>query len=120
MEQLKDRIRYVRNLRKLSQKQVADKVQTSQSTINDLESGRIKKSTYLVRIADALDVDMRWLIEGVGSPAAEGISIVNQGSPLPMYLWPDLYNILVDRDDSVGMVDLVYKCPVQHSPSPIV
>ncbi|MTI12394.1 helix-turn-helix domain-containing protein [Sansalvadorimonas verongulae] len=115
MEQLKDRLKYARTLRGLSQKQLAKTIPTSQSTVHDLESGRIKTSSYLVRLADVLDVDVRWLIDGLGSPAAEGVKILNQGSPLPMYDWKGLADYTTSRTEHLGAIDVAYKCPVPHS-----
>ena len=115
MDELKDRLKYARILRGLSQQQLGKKVPTSQSTINDLESGRIKTSKYLMGIADCLEVDMRWLTEGVGTLSGEGIKIVNQGAPLPMYDWDDLPHLLIEKGTSRDVIDLSHRCPVTHS-----
>lgn len=53
----KDRIKQAREIKKLTQKQLAEKVGVSEVTISRWESGeRIPKATYLSNLSNVLDV----------------------------------------------------------------
>jgi len=64
MDTLGTRLKTSRKRMKLSQQELAEKVGTSQSCINDLEHGRHQSSRFLSAIADALQVDYYWLERG--------------------------------------------------------
>lgn len=63
---LSDRLKAARKHAKLSQKQAADVAAVDQATISNLERGKHQGSKRLLKIADALGVSHRWLIEGEG------------------------------------------------------
>jgi transcriptional regulator with XRE-family HTH domain len=62
------RIRAARQQKRLTQQQLADKLGVSRVSVTQWEIGTTKPSTdNLYRIADALDVDMSWLLTGDGA-----------------------------------------------------
>jgi transcriptional regulator with XRE-family HTH domain len=56
-----ERLKYARQLRQLTQKQLARRAGISQQAVHDLESGRHKTSRQMVQIANALRVRPEWL-----------------------------------------------------------
>ena len=115
MEGLGTRIRETRLQRKMSQKELAASIPTSQSTINDLEKGKNKSTKYLLTIADILNVDAHWLERGTGSAGHDEITIVHQGAPLPIYTWSALTTYMNDPEQKPAMMDMFHRCPVDHS-----
>ncbi|MFL9918823.1 XRE family transcriptional regulator [Paraburkholderia fungorum] len=59
---LADRLREARTTAGMSQTELAERSGVSQSTIANIESGRNEGSKYIVKIADALNLNPRWLI----------------------------------------------------------
>ena len=62
--QLGQRLKESRKRARLTQSAVADAVGISQSTYQELESGKSKKSAHLTEIAVVLGVDPTWLATG--------------------------------------------------------
>lgn len=60
------RIKEARLLKKLTQKQLADKVRVKQPTLSQLESGKSEGSTLIASFATALGVSAYWLETGKG------------------------------------------------------
>lgn len=75
MIELKDRLRTARKQARMTQAELAKAVPISQGTISDLESGRNKKTTSLVRIAQVLEVNPTWLATGQGEMVGGGIFV---------------------------------------------
>lgn len=64
LQTLGARVRYYRERSGLSQEELALSVGAAQQTIQSLESGKIRKSTFLPHIAKALGVDLDYLLLG--------------------------------------------------------
>lgn len=60
------RLRIARERRGLTQEQLAAKVDTHQANISALESRDSKKAELLFELAEALQVNPRWLLTGIG------------------------------------------------------
>lgn len=69
--ELKDRLKQARKNAGKSQKDVAENVGITQSTLSQLESGLISSSTFLPAIAKFLDVDAYWLQTGIGKSSCQ-------------------------------------------------
>lgn len=61
---MKDRLKMARKAKKLSQTRLAELLNVSQAAIQSLESGRVKSTTFLVELAEKLDVTPEWLVDG--------------------------------------------------------
>jgi transcriptional regulator with XRE-family HTH domain len=72
------RVRHYREQLGLSQDELAARVGAAQQTIQSLETGKIRKSTFLPPIAKELGVELDRLLYGSEAPSASG------ASPLPM------------------------------------
>ncbi|MBC3906232.1 XRE family transcriptional regulator [Undibacterium umbellatum] len=70
MKTLASRLLQARTKKGLSQEQLARLVGVSQSTIGNLEAGIRLTSRNITAIAEALDVDPRWLADGKGTMSA--------------------------------------------------
>lgn len=58
-----NRIRYIRQARGMTQKELADRLGVNQSMISDYESGKVDLSlTKAVKIADILECDLNDLL----------------------------------------------------------
>lgn len=94
--ELKDRIKLARKHARLSQKQAAEAAKIDQATISNLETGRHHSSTHLLKIADALGVNYRWLSAGAGDmlpgveedPALYESNIAPTAQPIRYYRYP--------------------------------
>lgn len=64
MKTLAERLRQARAVQGMSQQQLADAAQVSQGLISRMEAGEVAESRMMIRIADALSVDARWLAVG--------------------------------------------------------
>jgi transcriptional regulator with XRE-family HTH domain len=73
-----DRVREIRQARKLTQDQLAEKTRMSKGFISDLENGnRNVSSEYLLRIANALGASVDYLLKGdVAAPEAAKAPVV--------------------------------------------
>jgi transcriptional regulator with XRE-family HTH domain len=63
---LKERLKYARELRGLTQEQLAKKADCAQSAIGNVESGERKNLRNLVLVARVLRVSVDWLFDGGG------------------------------------------------------
>lgn len=63
---LGDRIKLARDELKLSQQQLAKAVEITQQTVQELESGRSQTTRKILKFADVLKQDPKWLQDGVG------------------------------------------------------
>ncbi len=61
------RIKQVRELLKLTQKELANKLEIGQSTVADVEKGRIYPNPiYIEKLHEIFDINLNWLICGSG------------------------------------------------------
>ena len=115
MSSLGVRLRSAREDRGVSQAELAKAVGARQSSINDIEADRIKTSSYLLKIANHLNVDPHWLETGTGSIRGVGVEIINQGATLPLFDWDTVVQCALDRNFDKPVLDMIYRCPVAHS-----
>ena len=83
--ELKDRLKIARTKAKLSQQELADKVKMKQPSYQALESGRVKRSSFLPAIARATMVNLEWLeneIGGMEPLPLQDVHSYEEGSPL--------------------------------------
>lgn len=66
MKTLAERLTWARTQKELSQQQLADRAGVAQSTIGSLEAGTRLTARKITAIANALEVNGRWLAEGMG------------------------------------------------------
>lgn len=66
------RIRYMRELRGMTQPQLAEVIGIRRPSMSDIESGKSKSPSAinLLKIAHALDANPWWLVTGEGDPSA--------------------------------------------------
>lgn len=64
---LGNRVKQAREFRELKQGELADLIGWSQQALSTLENRDSKKSSFTAQIARALDVDIDWLMSGVGT-----------------------------------------------------
>lgn len=81
MNTIGDRVRHEREIQGISRKDFAKQTGIGYSTIAELERGGMKTSTQLRVMADALQVNLRWLETGKGPKAAPAQS--SQSERLP-------------------------------------
>lgn len=72
--ELKDRLKQARKHRKMSQVRLSEATGLDQTTISNLETGKVLSTSKLVQIARALQVDAHWLATGMGSMLGKQIS----------------------------------------------
>jgi phage repressor protein C with HTH and peptisase S24 domain len=72
--QLGQRLKESRKRVRLTQSAVADAVGISQSTYQELESGKSKKSAHLTQIALVLGVNPNWLANGQDAPSSDTLT----------------------------------------------
>ena len=65
--ELKDRLKQARKARKMSQVKLSEASGLDQTTISNLETGKVLSTSKLVQIAHALRVDAHWLATGIGT-----------------------------------------------------
>lgn len=68
------RLRQARKNKNLTQAQLAEYVGLTQGAIQSLESGRIKGTTYITKLAEILEVSAKWLEDGED----ESLSVLQQ------------------------------------------
>lgn len=84
MNDIGDRIKYARELRGLSQEELAERSGVSQTSITDVERGRSKMPRGLNKIAKALQVSVEWLMTGDGmAPDPDDPAPVKESSGPP-------------------------------------
>ncbi|GAA0492423.1 S24 family peptidase [Pigmentiphaga daeguensis] len=66
-----ERVKQRRKAMKMSQQQLAERAGVSQSLIAGIERGAYTQTKMMVAIAEALDVDPRWLAIGEGDPTSQ-------------------------------------------------
>lgn len=66
MNTLPERLKYAREQLNMSQSEVAEAVGMKQPSYYQLESGKTQRSRYINEIANALKVDVDWLVYGKG------------------------------------------------------
>ncbi len=64
--ELKDRLKKARKARKMSQVRLAEVTGLDQTTISNLETGKVQSTSKVVEIAHELQVSSRWLATGEG------------------------------------------------------
>ncbi len=85
VNKLKDRLKIAREMRGLSQDDLAKKAKCSQSTIGNVESGARESLRNLIPVARALQVSPDWLYDGRGPAPIRHAA----GEPSPPYrVWP--------------------------------
>ncbi len=77
MKKFSERLQYARRLRKLTQAQLAQASRLSQGAIANYESGIRLESKGIFRLADALQVNVLWLSQGVGKMQLTAMPIVS-------------------------------------------
>ncbi|QPK65146.1 helix-turn-helix domain-containing protein [Methylomonas sp. LL1] len=82
------RVRHYRERLGLSQDELALRVGAAQQTIQSLESGKIRKSTFLPHIARELGVDFDTLLFGTPLPVSRPLSMANAGC-VPLFATRD-------------------------------
>jgi transcriptional regulator with XRE-family HTH domain len=70
LRELKERIQYLIDLKKISQRDLADKLATDEARVSEWLSGKVTKPrrTTLFKIADYFQCDLEWLATGDGEP----------------------------------------------------
>ncbi|MBT2773819.1 helix-turn-helix transcriptional regulator [Halomonas sp. ISL-60] len=69
--ELKDRLKQARKHRKMSQARLSEATGLDQTTISNLETGKVLSTSKLVQIAHTLQVDAHWLATGKGEMIRE-------------------------------------------------
>ena len=63
LKKFPDRLRRAREVRGLTQAQLAEKIQRTHNVISNLERGvQVPSADQIVRLCDALDVSAEWLL----------------------------------------------------------
>lgn len=95
---LKERLKYARELRDLTQGQLAIKAKCAQSAIGNVESGERKNLRNLVLVARVLRVSVDWLFDGGGpKPTKDSFWVPANGKlmvaePTPTLISPTKYD----------------------------
>lgn len=80
------RVKSKRDLLDLTQGQLAEKVGTSQQSIEQLEGGKTKRPRYLPELAKALGVSIEWLLDGKDEGLkGDNFSLADEYSPSKRY-----------------------------------
>ena len=98
MKTLAERLKHARDLRGLSQAQLAKLAKCRQSTIGNAEAGIRKRLANVVTVARVLDVSADWLADGRGP--APTLLAAEPAAPyrLPRWLFShELFVALADR-----------------------
>lgn len=64
MPKLSERLKFIRAEMNLSQVELAEKAGTTQQAIQQAEKGKARQPRYLHKLAQALDIDVDWVIFG--------------------------------------------------------
>jgi transcriptional regulator with XRE-family HTH domain len=78
---LKERLIYARELRGLSQAELAKRCKCSQGTIGNVESGERETLRNLVMVARVLNVSADWLFDGKGPKPEKTVAINHDDRP---------------------------------------
>ncbi|MFA7439022.1 helix-turn-helix domain-containing protein [Castellaniella sp.] len=98
-----ERLRYARELRGLSQKQLADACGLSQSAISSYERGSRKSTQKLLVIARKLEVDLYWLDGGTGHMRPAGQSRLAMGESWPFPSIPPEHIMALSENDRLAV-----------------
>ncbi|TCT01483.1 helix-turn-helix domain-containing protein [Paralcaligenes ureilyticus] len=115
MKKFSERLQYARNLRGLTQAQLAQASRLSQGAIANYESGTRHESKGIFRLAEALQVNVLWLSQGVGAiesaatpaPPPSGNQLADSARAQPAASWPfqtisrESYQSLSSKDRAV-------------------
>lgn len=105
------RVKLAREIKKMSQVQLAKAVGISQGTLSDLERGKNRSSLELTKIADVLGVSAIWLSEGRGEMSdRSGSNVININQDklvpaqktVPLLDWGDVTKFLLQGDEFVN------------------
>ena len=99
VKSLADRLKFARELRDLTQGQLAAKAKCAQGTIGNVEAGTRKSMRNLVTVARALEVSAEWLSEGKG-PAPQKKALGVEEPTRPYRVWP--FSVDFDRYDRIS------------------
>lgn len=82
------RVKSMRELLKLTQTDLAERIGTSQQAIEQLENGKTKRPRYLPELADKLGVTIEWLLNGNQDPPLQLNSEINNNTnKYPLISW---------------------------------
>lgn len=76
-----ERLRFWREKRGWTLAELSERSGVKLSTISEIEAGRIKRSTFANRLAEALGISPDWLLDGTGEPEIEGVEPLELGEP---------------------------------------
>ena len=103
--ELKDRLKYARKAKGLTQKQVTEQIKgLSQSAYSQLESGKSKSTTRAIELAHLFGVDVHWLISG------EGEMTKNNYKLAPITEWDDSTPLDDDEAEIPFYKDIAFAC----------
>ena len=103
--ELKDRLKYARKAKGLTQKQVTEQIKgLSQSAYSQLESGKSKSTTRAIELAHLFGVDVHWLISG------EGEMTKNNDKLTPITEWDDSTPLDDDEAEIPFYKDIAFAC----------
>ncbi|SPX84349.1 helix-turn-helix domain-containing protein [Moraxella ovis] len=105
MNTLAERLKYIRNLRKLSQQEVADLANISQPTYFKIESGITKRTGSILELANVLNVNPTWLATGQGDIYQDNNSILDNKNQL-IINYP---SATISKKQCLPLNDLLFK-----------
>lgn len=117
---LGERLKYAREVRGLTQQQLADLVPMTQPALHNTENGRNKGTTKLIEIALALNISPIWLQLGVGEMDlninGSNISPLPSQKAVPLISWVAAGSwSTIECRDIEGVVKDWVLCPTKHS-----
>lgn len=91
MKSLAQRLAFARELRGLTQAELARRSHCSQSTLGNAEAGLRHSLRDLVAVARALDVSVDWLYDGKGEPPTSSLAVKEPRAAyvVPYWLFSD-------------------------------
>jgi transcriptional regulator with XRE-family HTH domain len=124
---LAERLRYARNLRKLTQKELARRANVSQGAISNFENQLRYQPRDIFQLATALNVSPVWLLNGtppmelaISLPTPGGTETI--GEPLLHYTWPfpqilpaDYFSLSAEKRELVEAMALTMLCQAGKS-----
>lgn len=105
MNTLAERLKYIRNLRKLSQQEVADLANISQPTYFKIESGITKRTGSILELANVLNVNPTWLATGQGDIYQDNNPILDNKNQL-IINYP---SATISKKQHLSLADLLFK-----------
>jgi len=76
METFADRLQYILTQKGLSQRQMSELCGISQQSLSYIITNNLNKSKLGPQIATALEIDSRWLADGVGTPETLTLTVL--------------------------------------------